>query len=247
VLVRVSVLFLLLAACNKGGDSNPGDTDATDTDDTDVPVDPTVCPAYTGFDAAGRTWSFTSTQAFVDATGITSTWTVVTSSITPAGDGLSSAVHTHTEGTSDVPNTDSASFSTDVDLRCDIDGLWALNTRFDYTYTVFGIDTDGHSYTSYSAPDLIWARGAGVGTTWHSDPNGTIDSSEDGTSAFSQSIDREVTAAGSTTVPAGTYDTLTLVTTVTDDSGTVVATTYNDEVLGAVLSDVAQLTGSAAP
>ena len=234
------VLLPLVFACNKGG---PDDSGPEDTDDTDVGVDPASCPPYSGMDNPDQTWTFESTPQFVNDGGWYSAYSTRITSSTVADDGQSTTIVTYSEGDTEAPYTDSATFESNVTTRCDIDGVWLLRVRFDYVYTVLGNDHVCLADTVYDEPDLIWKRDAEVGTTWHSDPSGTYD---DGTGPvpFTFSADHEVTEAGSTTVPGGTFDTLTLATTL-DDGENEPGTTYQkaDAVLGVIWSDIAQMTG----
>jgi hypothetical protein len=247
--------LLVLLACNGADDTDrnpPGprgtdgdadtDTDAdSDTDtDTDSDPDPSKCPVYTGLRDAGRTWSWRSTAAFVAENDFSNTWTNSLVTLEPKGDHADVSVFT--DGVSDIDNVDEATFETTVTMRCDIDGLWLLSTDFSYRYVVFGIEDDGFVNTTYSSPELVWQRGATVGSSWSTPSEGTTTSSEDGTSSFANTMDYVVAAEVQTTVPAGTFTTLRVEVTSSADGKT--STSFVDRDLGSVLTDVGELTGS---
>lgn len=240
--MRLLPLALLLVACTDV-DPNVDDTDRDDTDagDTDTTGDtddegPIACPKYTGLDQVGREWTWRSTDAWEAENDMTSAWTSRLDRLDVGTDAVE--VRVVSEGSNDVDGLDAFVWTTTIDMRCDADGVWLLHTRFDYTYTIWGVDTDGSIDTTYTTPDWIWKRGAGAGASWQSTPAGTIDDSENGTSSFSDTIDWSVLGQTQTTVPAGTFTTLE-VESVSANNGT--TRSYADRDVGLVLQGIGEL------
>lgn len=244
--------LVLLMACNgpsgvsetdrppRDTDEDDEDTDGGDTDEEPTP-DPTKCPPYTGLRDKGRTWNWKSTPAFVAENDFSNTWKNTLVTLTPQTDHADVVVTT--DGVSDIEDVDEATFTTTVTMRCDADGLWLLDTQFAYEYVVFGFADDGYVNSTWTSPELVWKRGAGVGDTWTTPSEGTTDSSEDGTSTFANSVTYTVVEETQTTVTAGTFTTVKVEAVSTADNKTL--TSFVDKDLGAVLSDVGELLGSA--
>lgn len=169
------------------------------------------CPAYTGLDVVGRQWDYQHTQAFTDETGISGTSTVTIDAITENDDG-SLTVDVSGEGedsTEEPPST--TPYTTDVQFRCDAEGAWLVFAHFSGTvdagmFGTFDIRAD-KDLTTY---DLVALPEMSDGTTWTSTPAGTLTDAEGTETAYDDTITRTVTAVGETTVPAGTFATITL-------------------------------------
>lgn len=198
---RVIALLPLasLLGCQSGGDSDT---------DTDVPIAMT-CPGYTGLHGVGSTWSWETTEAWSAANnGMTGAWDVTIETITPDTLGESVAVAVTAVGHTDTDGVPFSTYTSHIGFRCDVEGSWLVSTVVDSTTEIAGNEYVDHNVVTYDVGERVMIPDATVGSAWTSSPSGNVTDTFGGSATFANTVERNVVAATTTTVPAGTFETL---------------------------------------
>lgn len=192
--------FLLLAACG-GKDGGGGGDDSGGGDDTGLEqpdIDWTgACPAASGIGTATR-WEYTYNEAYEASSGLSGGFTVEVTEINDDG----TFVMVTTEESSGSNNTYS-SVTTET-WGCDDEGLWLLETYYEYEVTVYK-PYEGYRDYTWNAPTLVMPKDVDVGSEWESVYDGTYVNELGASRSADDTVLTEVTGLEEVTVPAGTY------------------------------------------
>lgn len=199
-----AVLLLGLACAGAGGDDTAMDTDS-DAQDTGAPfVSP--CPAYSGIQSPGTTWSWETTDAYFDQSEGRRRETLQVERIDGATVVISSS------GSFESPYYDAYTWSGTTTYLCDDQGLWVVGSVTDLDFTQEGETTESHVEITYTTQPLLIPAGLQAGDSWSSVSEGVQTYSDsngyDTESPVVSALEYSVHAADPVTVPAGTFDVL---------------------------------------
>jgi len=139
-----------------------------------------------------------------------------------------------------IPGFDWYRYVSTFTWRCSAEGARLLAYTADYDWSLSGTLSEGWVDSVYEGGTLMWPPEVGPGDTWVAETIVTTTSSWAEPSTLKSAVSFEAVEASSTTVPAGTYDSLT----VEQSSGGPWVPFYVHPTLGTLVDDFGQLTGS---
>lgn len=189
--------LLLLAACG-GKDGGGGGGGEEDSGLEQPAIDWNgACPAASGIGTSTR-WEYAYNEAYEASSGLSGGFTVEVTEVHDDG----TFVMVTTEASSGTNNTYN-SVTTET-WGCDDEGLWLLETYYEYEVTVYEAYAGFRDYT-WNAPILVMPQEVDVGTAWESVYDGTYVNELGASRSADDTVLTEVTGLEEVTVPAGTY------------------------------------------